>query len=885
MNFKPELSDSYSIHEGPLIVEKLHVMGGANYFSAGPVVLIRLNLGIYNEVTTNQIPDFFEKLKTRVPSLHDHFCSEGKPGGFFMRVQEGTLLGHVTEHVAIELQTLAGMDVAYGKTRSTLQEGVFNIIFRFFDKAAGIYCAKAAVNLINSILLNQEFNVAEVIRNLELIREHRLLGPSTQAIVNEATKRGIPFLRLDQYNLIQLGTGCYQKRLRATITSDTNMLAVETADNKFLTYQILDDAGIPVPLTIRTDNPDEAVRFFKTTQKPITIKPCDGNLGKKIHLNLSNEADIISACNEVAGTEEEAIVQTFVPGKIFRLLVIDYKLAAAVQLTPPFIIGNGTDNISKLIENLNQEPERRFGDKSPLSCIEMDEVTLQLLKDAELTTESILEKDRVFSLKTSGNPRLGGISEDVTDIVHPKNVFFAERACKAIGLNVGGVDIIAPSIDTPISENGGIVIEVNAAPDFRMHLYPAKGESRNVAANLVTMLFPAESKNHIPLFSVTGTVGKTTTAFLLDFCLRNEGYYTGLSTTEGLFINGNLLKEGDMTAPEHVGMVLKDASINCAVLETSREGILRNGLGYQFADCGIFLNIHDEHIGFDDIKYIEDLAYAKSVVAEEVYETGFSVLNANSELTLDVIKRLYSTPVLFSVNPNLPTVKKQIESGKICVTLSGTLIEIISNKNRIPLISLKEIPLMYNNTATFMLENILATVASLYSFGILPERIADGLRKFKPDYLSLPGRLNHYQANGFDVFLDYAHNETALAGLISFASQYTGRKILAMDATGDRTDDEIKRLGQMAAEAFDEINFYEGDDRRNRQPGEIISLLKEGAGLVVEKNCIISFSEKSDEAIRNALEKGSPGFAVFILSGRPFFADNIIHSFIDSNKI
>jgi cyanophycin synthetase len=859
----------YQLIEGPLKVQNIQLMHGANYFSAGPIVKIRLNLGEYNEVYTNLIPSFQEKLFKALPSLISHHCSVGTEGGFLLRVQEGTLLGHVIEHTAIELQILAGMDAGYGKTRSTLEEGVYNIIFRYPDEVAGIYAGKAAVNLINSLLTEKEFDLQPVIDALVDIREKRLLGPSTQAIVNEAEKRKIPTLRIDAYNLVQLGTGKYHKSIRATITSDTSLIAVETADDKYLTNLMLSDAGIPVPETLRTDNIDEAIAFFEKLQKPSVVKPCEGYLGKNHAVNLKNKTEVIAAFHNAQQLDERVLIQPFIEGRSYRLLVIGYKFIAACELTPPFIIGTGQDTIKDLIDKLNSDPQRQAGDKGKLTTVEYDEITEKLISEKNYTPETILQKGEQLFLKISGNMKLGGSAKDVTELVHPFNIFLAERAAQVIGLNVAGVDFITNDISSPVNEKGGVIIEVNAAPDFRMHLNPTIGIPRNVAVNLLDILFPEKEKTRVPIFSVTGTAGKTMMVSLLNYCLTREGYTTGVTTTDGLFIGGKCLMKGDMTYPEYVNLVLKDPTIDCAILETSREGILRRGLGYKFADFGIVLNMFDDHVGADDIKYVEDLAYAKSVVAEEVYDTGFTILNADSSLVLEMRKRLYSKAVLFSKYDDNKEVLAHILTGEMAVYISENKIFLSKKTIATPIVELKNIPLTFGEKARFTYDQILATVACLAAHGIANEKISQYLTEFIPSFETIPGRMNLMDVKNFKVLLDNAHNYDNFKGLKEFLSYFREEKIGVIDAAGDRSDEEIMKLGAVAAETYDEIIFYEGIDRRGRTEGEITSLLKKGAAANNFPEEKIQISLNPYEAWLSGLKKGKENTIVVILSAVP----------------
>ncbi len=722
----------YNIEEGPIKVEDIRVYHGANYFSGGPIVLFRINLGSYDEVFTNEIEGFFEKLSELLPSLYEHHCSVGRVGGFFIRVKEGTLLGHVMEHVAIELQTLAGMDVGYGKTRSTLTQGVYNVIFRYLDEEAGIYAGKAALNLINAIVTGKPFDVFSVIEKLIGIREKNLFGPSTQAIVDECEKRQIPWIRLDNYNLVQLGTGKYLQSIRATMTSQTSYIAVDLASDKFLTTQMLREAGVPVPETIETDNADEAYRFFKKIGAPLVIKPVKGKLGEYSTVNIRLKKQMKAALQLTAASGEKALVQRFISGKVYRLLVINNKFVAAARLEPPSITGDGKATVGQLIKRLNNEEGRSWGDKDKLTRVETDETTQRILDAAGLSLNSILPAGKILYLKKSGNPKVGGYSTDVTSKVHFMNRFFAEYAAQTINLNIAGVDIICNDISKPIHQNGGAVIEINAAPDFRMHLKPARGEGRNVVAPLLDMLFPPGAPNHIPIFSVTGSSGKTLTTQLLNFCFRQAGFRTGLANSKGLYLNGKKIISGDATFPRFVSTILKNPNLDCAVVETSKEGILREGLGYQYAGFGIVLNVDAFDTGSDDIRYIEDLAYAMSVVAEQVEDDGFTILNADDANVLEMRERIYSQLALFSMHSAHPEVTAHTRRGGLAVYIeSQNLIIHHFNKKNVVL-SIDDIPAALRKTPQ-ALQVVMAATAALHAFGFETVKIKTWIRSFKPE--------------------------------------------------------------------------------------------------------------------------------------------------------
>ncbi|MFO8067976.1 MAG: Mur ligase family protein [Bacteroidales bacterium] len=785
----------YPINPGPLKVETIKILEGANYFSAGPIVLTRLDLGKYDEVFSNEIEGFYEKLESAIPSLYEHHCSEGKPGGFLFRVRKGTLMGHIIEHVAIELQTLAGMHASYGKTRSTLKQGVYNIIFRFIDDHAGIYAAKAAVNFINALLQNKDFKLKPIIDQLIKIREERLLGPSTQSIVDEANKREIPVFRLDQYNLIQLGTGKYQKRIRATITSETHFIAVENTFDKYLTTLSLRDSGLPVTETLKTSDINKGIDFLKNLKCKLVITPISRPKGEKVFIEVDTEEKLKKAFSFAAGsTKAPVLLQKQIDGNTYRVLVINNNMVSATKLSAAEVVGDGKKTILQLIEELNKNPLREAGDKGVLSLINIDDNLLNHLNLINKAPDSILEKGEKLRVKVSCNPNHGAITENVTKKIHPENRYLAERAARICGLNVAGVTIIAKDISRPITETGGIVLEVNAAPDFRMHLKPAKGASINPAIPMLDMLFPKQTQNRVPLISITGSAGKTVCAYILNYALEKEGHNTGLACSDGLFSAGKKVIHGNMTYPENVKALLGDPYIDHAILETSVEGILNNGLGYKFADVGIFLNVYDNHLNQGDISFIEDLAYAKSVVAEEVYDSGYSVLNADCPYIMESLSRLYSKAALFSKKPDQKTFSNHIVKGGLGVCIRDNKIFLHFRSGRWVIAEINELPLTYYGKTDIFIDSILAATAAMCAIGIKPGNISNYLKNFKPHANIIPGRMNLVNVNGGEVLIDSPNSQEAFDKLITFCKGKT-KSIAAIVATDSKmSESEIKKL-------------------------------------------------------------------------------------------
>jgi len=558
-----------------------YALRGANIYSYRPVIVLKIDLGTYNEVFTNQIEGFVDHLLEMLPSLEDHRCSEGVKGGLITRMQEGTLLGHVIEHIALELQYIAYMDVGFGKTIDTDTEGVFEVIFSYWVEEAGLFAGVEAVNMVNALLTGKPYDLEETIAELKDIRDDYYLGPSTAEIIREAELRGISVIRLDDYNLVQLGEGKYQKRIQAALTSNTSLIGVETAGNKRLTKNILEDAGIPVPKGTVVRKLESAVEDAEWIGYPVVIKPHDGHHGKGVTTNLSNEQEVAAAFERAKAISDRVIVEQYLTGSDYRLLVVDGQFVAAAKRVPAAITGDGTHTIAELIDIENQNPDRGFGHEKMMTRLRISPVTEHLLTKSGYEMTTVLEAGEFFLLELTANLSTGGSAEDVTDRVHTANRFMAERIVRIVGLDIAGIDVMAETLSKPVGKIGGAVIEVNAAPGLRMHLAPAKGKARNVAKPIVDMLFPEGAPSDIPIVAVTGTNGKTTTVRMIAHLLKGVGYSVGMTTTDGIYLRDRLIVSGDMSGPHSARVVLRDPMVDCAVLETARGGYFAGGFGLQ----------------------------------------------------------------------------------------------------------------------------------------------------------------------------------------------------------------------------------------------------------------------------------------------------------------
>ena len=814
-------------------IDEIKVLKGPNYWSIRrpKLIQVKLDLEEMEQRPTNTIPGFSDRLKNLLPTLYDHRCSEDKPGGFFSRVEEGTWMGHVIEHIALEIQTLAGMDTGFGRTRGTGEkEGMYYVIFDYIEEDAGVYAAKAAVRIAQALVDNLEYNLEEDIQRMREIREETRLGPSTGCIVDEAAKKGIPFIRLNKQSLVQLGYGVHQKRIRATIASTTSNIAVDIAGNKEETKMLLDAAQIPVPngVVIRTEEGlKEAVEDLGF---PLVIKPIDGNHGKGNTTNITTWEQAMKAFAAAKEYNRSVIVERFITGYDFRALVINYKFICAALRTPASVIGDGEHTIQWLIDETNKDPKRGYGHEKVLTQITMDQFTQKMLDDAGYTLETVPAKDEMVLLKPTANLSTGGTSADVTDEVHPANIFMFERIAKIIGLDICGIDVMATDLQTSVLENGGAVLEVNAAPGFRMHIEPAEGLPRNVAEPVIDMLFPKGSAGRIPIIAITGTNGKTTTTRITAHIAKSAGKKVGYTTSDGIYIQNQMMMKGDCTGPVSSLFVLKDPTVDFAVLECARGGILKSGLAFQNCDVAIITNVAADHIGLKGINNLEQMAKVKAVVAETVFPHGYAVLNADDDLVYKMKKELDCNVALFSMDENNPRIKRHCDKGGLAAVFENDYISIKKGNWKIRVMPVKDIPMTFEGRASHNIQNCLPAVLATYLFrDITIEDIRSALSSFLPSSSQMPGRLNFFQFRNFTVLADFAHNPHGLKLLCDFVSKLDyPANIGVISGTGDRRDEDIRELGEISANYFDEIIIRCDKNLRGRSADEIIDLLKQG---------------------------------------------------------
>jgi len=700
------------------------------------------------------------------------------------------------------------------------------------------------------------------------IREDVRFGPSTGSLVEDAVSRGIPYIRLNDQSLVQLGYGVHQKRIQATTTANTNMIAVDIAANKHATKKLLGDMGVPVPKGYRIRDIGELEVTLDRVGYPLVIKPLDGNHGKGATVGITDLEHAKIAFERAKEYSRWVIVEKQLTGADFRALVVNNRLIAVAERVPASVVGDGEGTIQQLVDKINADPRRGYGHENVLTQIDIDGHTIRFIRGKGYELDSVLPKGETLHLKSTANISTGGTAIDRTDEVHPENVFLFERIARIIGLDVAGVDVIAPNVSEPLRENGGGIIEVNAAPGFRMHLSPSEGIGRNVAEHVIDMLFPPGAPSRVPIFAITGTNGKTTTTRLIAHILKNSGHTVGFTTTDGTYIGNQRIVQGDNTGPVSAQLVLKDPTVDVAVLETARGGILRAGLGFDSCDIGIVTNVAADHLGMKDINTLADLARVKSVVPRSVSKKGYAVLNAEEDLVYGMRERVDGHVVLFSMDENNKNIQRQARRGRISCVYENGYVTILKGKWKVRVEKAANIPLTYGGRAEFMVQNVLAATLACFVHGVSLEDLRVGLTTFNAGTAQTPGRLNFIEVGDVTVLMDYAHNPAGLAGLTKFITKLPNKyRTILLNVAGDRRDEDIREFGKIAADAFDRIVIRSGHYLRGRNADEIYRLLQEGIAQSSNEPQVRIISD-SREAIAHAVKHGRKGELVVTLADR-----------------
>ncbi len=865
------------------------VFVGPSLYAHFPVIRLELDLGELEQWPTGRLGSaFVDGLIAALPGLAEHGCSYREPGGFIRRMREGdgTWLGHVLEHVAIELQNVAGEDVTFGKTRSADKPGVYSVVYEYVQKEEGVAAGELALRLLSSLLpveLQTRGSVPEgwewpAARD-EFIRyaQRRALGPSTASLVRAAEERDIPWLRLNDQSLVQLGHGKYQQRIQATVTGRTPHIAVELASDKEETNKILASLGLPVPKQELVQSEEGALRAARRLGVPVVTKPFNGNHGRGISIHLMTHDEVIEGFKAAREHSRSVIVENFLSGDDHRLLVVNGELVAATRRTPGHVIGDGNSTIAQLVEVVNADPRRGVGHEKVLTRIELDAQATMMMERVGYTATSVPKADEIVYLRSTANLSTGGTATDVTDIIHPDNRDMAVRAIRAIGLDVGGVDFLSTNIAESYKSIGGGICEVNAAPGFRMHVSPSEGTPRDAAGPVIDMLFPPGSPARVPIAALTGTNGKTTTARMLAHITKMAGYTPGLTTTDGVYIDGQRTVEGDMTGPVSARMVLSDPQIDIAVLETARGGLLRAGMGVTKVNVGAVLNVQSDHLGLKGIDTLEQLAEVKRIVIEVA--TDCAVLNADDPLVLKMSGYTDAKVICYvTMNPSHALVREHVRAGgRACALeagVNGAMITLYDKGSHIPLLWTHLIPATLEGRALHNVQNAMVAASMAFSLGIKLDAIRQGLRTFDTTFFQAPGRMNVYSEHPFKVLFDYGHNAHAVAVMADLAGRLdvTGRRIVVLAGPGDRRDEDLVAIADAVAGRFDHYICRRDDALRGRDGDEVPGILARALRAAGVPDAAISIIPDEQKAIDAALGMGRSGDLLLV------FADALLRS-------
>ncbi|MBL0211300.1 MAG: cyanophycin synthetase [Holophagaceae bacterium] len=862
---------------------------GPSLYAHFPVIRLELDLEALELWPTARLGSgFIDALIEALPGLQEHGCSYGEPGGFVrrMREDEGTWMGHVLEHVAIELQNVAGEQVTFGKTRGAGREGVYTVVYEYAQKEEGVEAGELAMRLLCSLLpedIRPERSVPEgwvwgTARD-EYIRyaQRRALGPSTMSLVRAAEERGIPWMRLNDQSLVQLGHGKYQQRIQATVTGRTSHIAVELAGDKEETNKILGSLGLPVPRQELAQTEEAAVRAARRIGFPIVTKPYNGNHGRGISIRLTTDDEVRAGFAAAKEHSRSVIVETYVEGDDHRLLVVNGELVAATRRTPGHVVGDGVRTVKELVEIVNEDPRRGVGHEKVLTRLVLDAQAAMMLARQGFTEASVPPEGQIVPLRSTANLSTGGTATDVTDVIHPDNRDMATRAIRAIGLDVGGVDFLSPDITESYKTVGGAICEVNAAPGFRMHVSPSEGTPRDAAGPVLDMLFPLGSPSRVPVAALTGTNGKTTTARMLAHITKMAGYTPGLTTTDGVYIDGQRTVEGDMTGPVATRMALADPNIDLAVLEIARGGLLRAGMGVPFVNVGAVLNVQADHLGMKGIDTLEQLAEVKRIVVEVARDCA--VLNADDPQVVKMSAYTDAKTLCYvTMNPQHTLVREHIRAGgRACALeagVNGQMITLYDKGSHIPLLWTHLVPATMEGRALHNVQNAMFAAAMAFSLGLKLDAIRMGLRTFDTTFFQAPGRMNVFDEHPFKVIFDYGHNAHAVGAMadLACALDAAGKRIIVLAGPGDRRDEDLVAIADTVAGRFDHYVCRRDDGLRGRDGDEVPRILAKALQAKGVPSEAISIIPDEQEAIDASLRMAQPGDLLLI------FADALTRS-------
>lgn len=841
------------------------IFEGRNIYSHKKCIKLEVDLEGYCETPSKDIEGFNDKLVNMIPELYQHRCGIDEEGGFVKRLKEGTYLAHICEHIIIAIQNIVGIEVAYGKAREIYGDR-YIIVYQYQYPKVAIESAKLAIDIINAFISGNTLDFKGRISIIKEILNEELIGPSTLAVCNAAKNKGLPVIKLGSSNFYQIGYGKQGRVIEASITNKTSCVAADISCDKLLTKELLYLQNIPVARGAKVYNVINLLREAEDIGYPVVLKPQYGNKGNGVVLDIKNEKELISAYQKLSRDFKDIILEEYYQGDDYRVCIVNNKVVGVSLRVPPYIIGDGVKTIENLIDNLNSDPLRGNGHEKPLTKIKKDEMLKKYILEQGYSLNSILEKDKKLLLRKNANLSTGGIAIDYTDKISEENKEICIRAAKAIGIDVCGVDVCTKDISKNLIDNG-IIMEVNTAPGLRMHIYPAEGERRDVGSEIVDMIYDNDIKN-IPVVAITGTNGKTTTTRLINYALCQSGLCSGMTSTEGIYINNKCIDKGDDTGVDSAKCVLLNRDVEVAVLETARGGIIRKGLAYDLADVAVITNITEDHLGCDGVENMEDLCHVKSLVAEAVKEDGYVVINADDEYSKTIINRIKANIIYFSKDNKNELIVNNIREGKIAVYLKNKYICINVNRKEYKISNIEDIPIILDGVLEFNIENVMTACAALVGLGIDSTIIKNAIQSFELNSEENYGRFNIYNCNGVKVILDYGHNIAGYKKVLAAVNEITSGKIIGViGIPGDRSDEAATEIGRISSEFIDNIIIKEDRDRRGRKSGEIAGIIKKGIESQIDRaNVKVILDEV--EAFKEAMNESSIGDSIIVFYER-----------------
>jgi cyanophycin synthetase len=806
------------------------VLRGPNQWASFPCLEAWVDLGRLEDFPSHTLPGFNERIMAWLPTMIEHRCSIGERGGFFERLRTGTWMGHVLEHVTLELQTLAGTPVGYGRAREAKTRGVYKVVIEYKEERFAIECLHAAHRLIMAAIEDAPYDVTGEVKRLRQVLLDVQLGPSTRSIVEAAIGRGIPTQRLTSGSLVRLGQGARQRRICAAETDRTGAVAETIAQDKELTRTLLAESGIPVPEGRPVDDAADAWAVAQDIGAPIVVKPRYGNQGRGVSVNLVTRDEVERAWILANEIDSSVVVERFVSGGDYRILVVGGRMVAAARRHPPTVLGDGVSTVRELMDRINEDPRRCGDHATSLSPMMIDEVAVAVLREQGLTDHSVPEAGRSVLLRRNANLSTGGSAEDVTDLVHPDVAARAIEAAKVVGLDVAGIDLVTDDVTRSLESQRGVIIEVNAAPGLRMHLEPTVGTPRNVGAAIVDSLFGPGDDGRIPTAAVTGTNGKTTVVRLISHLASTGGATVGMTCTEGVWVGGRQIDAGDCSGPKSARRVLANPAVTTAVFEAARGGILREGCGFDCCDVAVVTNIAEgDHLGIGEIDTPEQIAWVKGAIVAAVRPSGAAVLNAADPLVVAMKKWCKGQVVYFDANPANPVVVEHLAQGGLAATVRDGWIVLCDGPRETRLAHLDRVPLVHRGLVDFQVENVLASAAAAWRLGVPLELVRLGLESFSSGSGGSPGRFNLLDLDGASIVVDYGHNVPSLERICGTLARFPhARRTAVYSAAGDRRDEDLVAQGRLLAASFERVVIYEDAYIRGRQPGEITRLITGG---------------------------------------------------------